>query len=332
MKRIAIVGAGPMGRVHAQALATIPDAQVTAVVDLDAAAGAGMAASAGAPWRGNLTEALARDNVDVVDCCVPTPFHRAIVEEAASAGCHVICEKPLALTVADGAAMIAACEQRGVLLLVAQVVRFFPEYRAMERAVRAGEIGAVARVSLLRQSFVPRGGKSWYTEESKSGGILLDLMVHDFDWALQQCGPADRVFAKVVLREQPNFFLQGMATVTHRSGAISQVTGTWGFPGPFTTAVELVGTEGVLSYHSDDVHPVRVLAAAGAAGQGDVALPESLGEDPYRTELAHFVDVLEGRAEPMVLAQQALAALALANAARQSAGTGKAVQIEEGSR
>jgi predicted dehydrogenase len=331
MKRIAVVGAGPMGRVHALALTTIPGAVVAAVVDKDMAVGADLAAEIGAPCRASLAEALARDAVEVVDCCVPTPYHRAIVEEAAAAGRQVICEKPLALTVEDGAAMIAACEAAGVRLLVAQVVRFFPQYRAMARAVRAGEIGAVARVTLLRQSFVPRGGTSWYTDESKSGGILLDLMVHDFDWALLQCGPAARVFAKVVRREQPSFFLQGMATVTHRSGAISQVTGTWGFPGPFTTAAELVGTQGVLSYHSDDVHPVRVLAATGAAGHGDVALPESLGEDPYRTELAHFVEVLEGRAQSLVQPHEALAAVALANAARRSAASGQAVRIKEGS-
>jgi predicted dehydrogenase len=217
-------------------------------------------------------------------------------------------------------------------LLVAQVVRFFPQYRAMEQAVQAGEIGTVARASLLRQSFVPRGGTSWYTDERQSGGILLDLMVHDFDWVLCQCGRATRVYAKVVRREQPHFFLQGMATVTHQSGAISQVTGTWGFPGPFTTAVELVGTNGVLSYHSDAVQPVRVLAADSAAGRGEVALPESIGEDPYRTELAHFIEVLEGRAEARVEPGEALDAVALSNAARRSAASGRAVQLEEGDR
>jgi len=308
------------------------DAAVVSIVDIDPVMGAELAASAGAVHRTSLAEALAKDSLDVIDCCVPTPVHRSIVEQAAAAGRHVICEKPLALTVEDGAAMIAACESRGLHLLVAQVVRFFPQYWAMEQAVRAGEIGTPARLSMLRQSFVPRGGTSWYTDERQSGGILLDLMVHDFDWALCQCGRATRVYAKVVRREQPHFFLQGMATVTHQSGAISQVTGIWGFPGPFITAVELVGTNGVLSYHSEVAQPVRVLAAESTAGRGEVALPESIGEDPYRTELAHFIEVLEGRAEARVQPGEALDAVALSNAARRSAASGRAVQLEEGDR
>jgi UDP-N-acetylglucosamine 3-dehydrogenase len=136
MKRIAIVGAGPMGRVHAEANATIPGAEVVSVVDRQTQVGAELAAAIHAVSRASLAEALAQDAVDVVDCCVPTALHRSIVEEAAAAGCQVICEKPLSLTVEDCRTMIAACEARGVRLLVAQVVRFFPQYRAMAEAVQ----------------------------------------------------------------------------------------------------------------------------------------------------------------------------------------------------
>jgi UDP-N-acetylglucosamine 3-dehydrogenase len=329
MIRVGVAGTGSMGRTHALALATIPDATVAAVLDDDPVHAASLAARVGARPYTDLEIMLATEGLDAVDCCLPTPLHRRLVERAAAAGCHVICEKPIAPTIADGLVMIEACRAAGTHLLMAQVVRFFPEYRRLARALREGQIGRPVSLTTLRQSAYPTGRRGWFRDESMSGGIVLDQMIHDFDWTLQQLGPAERVYARLVQRWEPRPFAQGMATVRHASGAISLITSTWGHPGPFTTMVELAGDGGLLRYHSADSAPVQVSLLAGAGKEEDVPLPElGMTEDPYRAQLAHFVEVIAGRAGPLIRPEEALAALALALAARASARANQPQAVE----
>jgi predicted dehydrogenase len=328
--RIALLGAGMMGATHARAYATIPDAEVVAIFSREAEIAAPLGDLLGAPVYTDLDRLWQETAPEAVDCCLPTFLHRSAVEAAALHRCQVICEKPLALTLEDGRAMLDACRAAGVRLLVAQVVRFFPAYRALAEALRDGSAGTPVTVSLLRQAFFPLGEDGWYRDPSQSGGIFLDLMIHDIDWALRQFGPVERVYAREAHSSSRSPFAQGMATLRHRSGTLTQLTVTWGHPGPFTTAVEISGTGGLLRYHSADSESLRVLVPQTAVSQGSVPLPDvSTGEDPYRTELAHFVEVLEGRAEPLVRPEEALAALQVALLARESAETGRAYTVAE---
>ena len=328
--RVALLGTGSMGRTHAHAYATIPDATVVAVLGRDPDRAGALAAPLGARTYSDLDALLDAERPDVVDCCLPTPLHRWAVERAAAHRCQVICEKPLARNVEDGLAMIAAARAVGVQLLVAQVVRFFPEYRRLATAIKAGAVGTPVALTMLRQGFYPLGCEGWYRDEARSGGVFFDLMVHDFDWALQQLGPVERVYARLVERTSPRPFAQGMATVRHRSGAISQITGTWGYPGPFTTMVEVAGDGGLLRHHSAESAALTFLTAPGHADHADVPLPDLAGgEDPYRTQLAHFMAVIAGTAQSLVQPEEALAALALSVAARASAASGRVQPLEE---
>lgn len=332
MIRIAIAGTGSMGLRHARALAAIPGARVVAVLGRDPRRTAAFAQGLDTRPYTDLDAMLEGEQIDAIDCCLPTPLHRRAVEKAAARGLHAICEKPLALSVADGRAMIEAARVAGTSLLIAQVVRFFPEFRRLAAAVEDAQIGAPVSLTLLRQGFFPTGRDGWYRDTAQSGGIFLDLMVHDFDWALHALGPADRVYARLVQAQGPESFAQGMATIRHRSGAISQITGTWGHPGPFTTMAEVAGEGGLLRHHSGDTRALTAMVSTNSEEES-VPLPDLVaGEDPYRTELAHFVDVIAGHAEPVVAPEEALAAIALAIAARRSAETGRAFADWEGQR
>jgi predicted dehydrogenase len=226
--------------------------------------------------------------------------------------------------------MIAACEAAGVHLLMAMVLRFFPAYNKLVEAIHTGRIGRPVTASLLRQGFYPTGRDNWFRDDEQSGGVLLDLLIHDFDWVLWQFGPAERVYAKLVQRTGASPFAQGMVTVRHQSGVLSQVTGTWGHPGPFTTAVEIAGNAGLLSACTEDTQPLRLLTPPATMETTGVALPDlSAAENPYRIQLAHFVDVVARGATPLVTSAEALAALTLALAARQSATTGQPVALDE---
>jgi len=136
------------------------------------------------------------DAVDVVDICSPTHTHLEYVRAAATRGIPIVCEKPLARTTADAREAVAICEEAGVPLLLAHVVRFFPEYVAARNRVVAGEIGDVAIMRLDRSTYFPVGEGSWFSDSEKSGGVVLDLMIHDVDYARWVAGDVTRVFAR----------------------------------------------------------------------------------------------------------------------------------------
>ena len=340
--RVGIVGAGFMGLVHAAAWAAT-DATVAGVLPGPATPRAQVTDRLGLPVYPDLPALLG--DVDVVDVCAPTDVHHELVLAAAAAGRDVICEKPLARTVAQGDAMVAACRDAAVTLLVGHVVRFFPEYAATKAAVDRGDVGTPAVLRLSRSSFQPRRpAGNWYVDEARSGGLVLDLMIHDLDFARWVAGDVASVYAKRVRSAHAVAQTDhALAILRHHNGALSHVEASWAYPPPvFRTSGEIAGTTGLLTFDSDASAPVRTflvrrsrsdasLAAPGAAQSpgaaaeaGDVGLPRSpLREAPHTTQIRHFADVLRGDAEPIVSAQDGLEALRLAAAAAESTRTGR---------
>jgi predicted dehydrogenase len=343
--RVGIVGAGFMGAVHATAWAAT-DATVTGVLPGPATPQAQATDRLGLPAYPDLPALLG--DVDVVDVCAPTDVHHELVLAAVAAGKDVICEKPLARTVDQGEAMVAACRDAAITLLVGHVVRFFPEYAAAKAAVDRGDVGTPAVLRLSRNSFQPRppankfasretrGGppNNWYVDEARSGGIVLDLMIHDLDFARWVAGDVISVYAKRVRSAHAAARTDhALAVVRHRDGALSHVEASWAYPPPvFRTSGEIAGTTGLLTFDSDASAPVRPFLRA-ADEAGDVGLPGSpLREAPHTTQIRHFADVLHGDAEPIVTAQDGLEALRLAAAAAESTRTGHPVPVAAGAR
>jgi predicted dehydrogenase len=271
--------------------------------------------------------------VDVVDICTPTYLHYEQVLAAARAGRHVVCEKPLALTAADGHAMIDACAGAGVKLLVGHVVRFFPEYALAKATVERGEIGRVAVTRLSRVSPVPTWAvDNWLFDLSRSGGMMVDLMIHDFDYARWVAGDVESVFARSVRSHSPDAPGDyALAILRHTSGALSHVEGGWAYPPPvFRTALEIAGDVGLIEHPAGSSAPLGVYLMQNARMQGGGVPSSPMLEDPYVTEIKHFYGVLSGEITvPRVTGEDALAALKIALAARLSAETGRRVRIEE---
>ena len=161
---VGVVGAGFMGDAHLEAWRA---EDVTAVLyDVHPERAEAMAARHGVRAARSLDELVSA--VDVVDVCTSTHRHREVVERAAAAGRHVICEKPLARSIEDGEQMLAACARAGVRLFVAHVVRYFPEYATAHAAVRDGEIGKPGVLRLKRASFRPRHAAGhWFFDPHK---------------------------------------------------------------------------------------------------------------------------------------------------------------------
>jgi len=327
--RVGIAGTGFMGSAHADGWAQT-GAKIVGFVAETVQEAEPLAAQYGAAVYKNLS-ALHQD-VDVLDICTPTHLHYEQVLLAAEAGKHIICEKPLALTVEQGQAMLAACRRAGVRMLVAHVVRFFPEYAQAKAIAANGDVGRIGVVRLTRGSYRPKKPVgNWFLDESRSGGIILDLMIHDFDYARWVAGEVERVYAKKLSTAPPEAGVDyALAILKHRSGALSHVAGAWAYPPPtFRTGLEISGDGGVIQFESDATAPIQNLIRKLDANAPDVALPSSPTlESPYTTQIKEFYAALVEDHPARVSAEDGLAAVQIALAARQSAQTGQAVKLE----
>ncbi len=326
--RVAIVGTGSMGRVHAKAWSQT-NAHIAAFVGKPGAEGEALASSHRTRFATELDAVL--PDVDVVDICTPTHLHMEFALRAARARKHVICEKPLALTVADGQAMIRGCRAAGVRLLVAHVLRFFPEYRLAREMTARGEIGQPAVLRLSRCAFRPRKIDNWFVDPARSGGMILDLMVHDFDYARWVAGDVVRVLAKAGSTSgQRDETDHALAILTHRGGAVTHVEGSWAYPPPtFWTRLEIAGTAGLIEFDGPATAPIIVhLHDDGEAPPHDVPRATSpLHESPYATQLRAFHEALAHDTEPPVSAEDGVMAVKIARAAIESARLGVPVEI-----
>jgi predicted dehydrogenase len=322
---VGLIGAGAMAGVHLPAWQALGARVGIYSTDNNAERLAATAASAAAVTT--LHELL--DRHEVIDICTPTYTHKDLIVAAAEAGRHIICEKPLALTVEDAEQAIKATRAAGVSLFPAHVVRFFPEYATMATTVRAGALGTPAVLRFTRAGSYPTWSP-WFADPELSGGILVDQMVHDFDFARLLAGEVTRVHARArgVLKPPapPGSVAVATAVLTHSSGAISHVHGEWGLPATrFRTTFKIAGSKGVLEHDSAKTAPFRVTAER--QGEG-IPGSQGLAESPYLTELREFADAITGRTRSRVTAEDGLAAVRIAVAALKSSQTGLAVAVE----
>lgn len=169
---------------YAWLLGQMPDVEVLSA-DPDGAAapdagprGAEFAAELGVPYVDSYDELFAW-GPDAVVVTSENAGHRALVERAAAAGAHVLCEKPLATEVADGEAMLAACAAAGSILMIAYPVRFAPSYLRLRAMVEAGRLGDVFAVLGTNNGKIPYDSRQWFTDATLAGGgALVDHTVH----------------------------------------------------------------------------------------------------------------------------------------------------------
>jgi predicted dehydrogenase len=321
--RVGIVGAGGIANAHLPAWlhtgAEVGVYSLHGAPELVARHGGGQAV-------GSIEELLA--SVDVVDVCTPTHTHPEIVFTAAAAGRHVLCEKPLALDAATAGAMAEACADAGVQLYPGHVVRYFPEYVALQAAVAGGAIGTPAVLRFDRCGARPR--RAWFADPALSGGIIMDQMIHDLDFARWLGGEVEWVHAR--LHDSAPGTATGVVSAhvvaRHHGGAISAVTGTWARPGTrFRYGFHAAGTDGMLSY--DSAAEASLRTDTGAPQDGERMLPDvSLVESPFIAEIREFAAAFTGGPAPRVNAVDGVAAVRLAAAANASLASGRPEAVD----
>lgn len=320
--KVGLIGAGGMGNVHMRKWAMIPDVEVRLfdVSDTRAAEFAERHKIGTVPSVSDLLSWC-----DVVDICVPTDFHLELAQASFEAGKAVLIEKPLGRTVEECDQIIALAEQHSAFAMPAQVVRYFPEYRKAHELVKSGRLGTLATARLRR------GGKGpaspWFGDIERSGGVILDVAVHEFDWLLWTIGPVKSVYARSAKCDRPE--LEGaqdyaLVMLEFANGCIGHVESTWMDPGGFRTTLEVCGSDGMIEHDSRQMQSVRRVDATGIPAVSNELLPT---DDPYYQQIKAFYDAYKSGTAPPVSLEEGAAAVRLAVAALESAQTGRIVSL-----
>jgi UDP-N-acetylglucosamine 3-dehydrogenase len=310
-----------MGGVHLNAYANIPEVEVVGVADASRESAAAGAELVGARPYASYGELVAAEDVEVVDICLPTVFHRDLALRAADEGRHVILEKPIARTIEDAREILDAFSGDGPRLFVGHVVRFFPEYVGIKGKIDAGELGTIGVVRTSRRSPFLTGWNDWYADWHVSGGVLVDLLIHDFDFLRWVLGDVERVYARGVLGREYNRLDYALVTLRFEDGTIAHVEGHWGYPGPFNYSIEVAGSRALLT--ADSTEPATLELIGGQAESPELAS----GRSPYEMELAHFVRCIASGEESIVKPGDAYEALRISLAATESVVKGEPVTL-----
>ncbi len=322
--KIGVVGAGFIGAIHLNAYANMPEVEVVGVADTLPETAAAGAAVVGARSYSSYESLIGAEEVEIVDVCLPTTYHRELALKAAREGKHVILEKPIARTLEDAEAILEAFSAEGGRLFVGHVLRFFPEFARIKQTIDAGELGTVGVARTSRRSPFLMGWNDWYADWRMSGGVLLDLVIHDFDFLRWSLGEVERVYAKGVMGREYNRLDYSLVTLRFASGAIAHVEGQWGYPGPFNYSIEVAGSRALVAIDSLEPPPVQLLGGATGPGEGPDVVT---GKSPFQTELEHFIRCIATGEEPLVDAHDAYEALRIGLAATGSVMTGKPVSL-----
>lgn len=329
MVKIALIGCGTMGRTHAGGYLKIKEASVTAFCDIQKERSKKLAELHGAKAYESFEEMMEQGDFDAVDICLPTYLHKEYAIAAMNKGKHVFCEKPMALTVEDGMAMLDAAEANGVKFSVGHVLRFFPSYQQAREQIESGRLGVPRLIRTTRnQAFPQWSWENWYQDYSKSGGPIMDLVIHDVDWIIRNIGAVDRVYAKSFNGEvsgQEHCIL----LLRLKNGAIAHVEGSWAYPSgsAFHVTYEIVGTKAQIEFDNLSTSPVVKQTNVNGLYQSEAFSPIEGIAEPYCAELNEFVRSVEYNLPLAVTGQEAIEALKAVLAGIRSSQTGQPVSL-----
>ncbi len=320
--RVGVIGYGTIGRIHSEAWREIPGCELAVVADVDGDRRAQAQHDLGVDTASSLHEMLQSCEVDLVDICVPTYLHEELILGAVQADKHIFCEKPLARTLVEGRRLVEISKTYSKKIGIGHVVRFTPAYKKMHQSVLAGEIGQVGVVRTFRGGApFPAGWNDWFADYELSGGVILDLAIHDLDFLRWLFGDVKRVYAKSTRGRTSARLEHALIVLRFKNGVMAHVEGNWSnVPGEFYTKLELAGKDGLIRFDSRETDPI-VAKTQNRAEIGAVAV------NPYRLELEDMLEAIRQDRAPAVSATDACGSLEIALAAMESARTGQVIEL-----
>ncbi|MBS1851068.1 MAG: Gfo/Idh/MocA family oxidoreductase [Acidobacteria bacterium] len=329
--RLGIAGMGYVGRVHLEAARKIPAIEVVAVASRNVERTRQVFPEGAVlpSWE----DLLAYASLDAVIIALPTFLHEAAVVEAARGGLHALCEKPMALTADSAQRMLQAARSAGVVFMVAQLLRFWPQYAAVQKMVTKGELGRLHSIAAHRLAKPPEWS-AWFQDHNQSGGCLLDLQVHDLDFLFWVLGMPRSLQTFAVGRGGS---MEHIHTVlSFAEDQIATIEASYLMPAswPFSCGIRLVGAEAAFEYRfvSQEDIAGRAESAQSAMWFPNAGPPQALNvppQDMFVAQLQHFVDCVQDPAQPLIAPpQQSYEVMKLLDASRWSARSGQPVLLE----
>jgi myo-inositol 2-dehydrogenase / D-chiro-inositol 1-dehydrogenase len=327
--KVAVLGAGRIGTMHAGLLATQPEVSQLVVHDVDAARATALANALGAGLAASAEAAIAE--ADAVVIAASTIAHAELVRLAIEAGKPAFVEKPLAFDLADTVTLVERAEAAGAVVQVGFQRRFDPAYVEARRLLHAGELGRLSLVRLIAHDHTPPPDAYIPT----SGGLFRDSSIHDFDairWLTGQ--EVVEVYAAGSVRNFPIFAEYddvdtAAVILTLADGTIGVLSQTRQDPRGYDVRMELVGSKDVVAVGLDERTPLRSLEpGAPPSGQGWDSFLDRF-EAAYRAELLAFLRVARGELQSPCTARDGLEAMRISIAATVSRAEHRPVLLTE---
>jgi myo-inositol 2-dehydrogenase / D-chiro-inositol 1-dehydrogenase len=328
MKKFLLIGAGRIGRIHAENIARSDRAALSAVCDADPNAARELAAR----WNcAAITpdEALRSEQIDAVLIASSTDTHAEWIERSALAGKAVFCEKPLDLDIRRASDCLATVGKVGTPLFMGFNRRYDPSFARLKREIREGAIGSVETLHIISRDPAPPPVE--YVR--RSGGLFRDMMIHDLDMARWLLGAEPvEIFASGSALVNPAIGAAGdvdtaMVMMRTEAGALCQIANSRRCTFGYDQRIEAFGSHGMV--RADNHTTTSVVRADERGYTSEPALPFFLERyaDAYRLELEDFLNALDGRTVDLATGEDGKRALALADAAQASLESGRAVQL-----
>jgi predicted dehydrogenase len=336
---VCIIGTGRAGMIHAKAVAQVPGARVAALSDSDKTR-----CQEGARQLGvrrlyeDYRKVMEDSSVDAVIVATPTRLHHDIVVSAAQAGKHILCEKPMAMNVAQCEEMIETAERHRVKLQIGFMRRFDKGFRRAKEAVQRGDIGEVVLVKSLTHG--PSTPKPWQYDVGGSNGPLAEVNSHDIDtlrWFTES--EFSRVYAIAgnyrcpeARAEFPDFYDNVSLVASFANGMQGFIDGAVSVKYGYDARLEVLGTEGVLFVGELGDGSVAVCRGHGEIERPAVASWRDLFAEAYVAEDAAFVATVRKDTKPQVDGYDGMMAVKVVEAGNQSIREGRPVCLNEGTR
>ncbi|MBX3010082.1 MAG: Gfo/Idh/MocA family oxidoreductase [Caldilineaceae bacterium] len=300
----AVIGAGNIGKIQAEAIRHIPDAQVTVVCNRGEAAGRALAEKYGARWVADFQAAVTRADVDVVTICTPSGTHTEIAVAAAAAGKHILVEKPIDITLPRVDQILQAVEKAGVVLACVFPLRFAQGVHKAKAALVAGRLGRLTLADVYVKWYRPQSyyDSSWRgTWKTDGGGALMNQAIHNIDLVQWLAGPVESVMARTAtLAHDMQTEDTASAVLAFQNGALGVIQGaTSCWPGD-RARVELHGDRGTIVLEEGRIVVWKLADAAPGEEEAMLTLEQSQGSgaaDPtaigYEMHRRQIVDLIE---------------------------------------
>jgi myo-inositol 2-dehydrogenase / D-chiro-inositol 1-dehydrogenase len=331
--KVGIIGAGRIGRVHAETLAyRIPTAKVEMISDVRIDAAKKAASDFGIPKAvEDYHEILASKDIHAVIICSSTDTHARIIEEACAAGKHIFCEKPIDLTLEKIQSALAAVKKSGVKFQVGFNRRYDPNFKKVADSVKAGAIGQPQIVKITSRD--PGPPPADYVKVS--GGMFLDMTIHDFDMARYVIADEpEEVFVYAGNLVDPAIKAAGdvdtaVVTMRYKSGAMCVIDNSRKAVYGYDQRIEVFGSKGCLT--SDNNTPTRTHYWNETGQHQDLPLHFFLQRytESYAAEMVEFIDCIENNKTPTCGGFDGLQSVVLGMAARKSWQERRPVKVEE---